>query len=249
MVSRALQGVFNSLRTYHGAMAQKRSMDLLYGAFIEPGDLVFDVGAHVGDRISSFRRLGARVVGFEPQPTLHRVLRLIHGRDSNVTLRTDAVGSQRACETMRINTANPTVSTLSPDFVDRALGQDGWQDQSWDQIIVVNIVTLDDMIAQYGQPAFIKIDVEGFESAVLTGLSTAPKALSFEFTTISRDVSLSCLNRLQQLGGYAYNIALGETQQLSFKTWVDAKTMADHLINLPHAANSGDVYARLSDRG
>ena len=27
-----------------------------------PGDLVFDIGAHVGDRVSSFRRLGARVV-------------------------------------------------------------------------------------------------------------------------------------------------------------------------------------------
>jgi len=42
-------------------------MDRLYRRFVQPGDLVFDVGAHVGDRIASFRRLGARVVAIEPQ--------------------------------------------------------------------------------------------------------------------------------------------------------------------------------------
>ena len=34
---------------------------------VKPGDLAFDIGSHVGDRISSFRRLGARVVALEPQ--------------------------------------------------------------------------------------------------------------------------------------------------------------------------------------
>ena len=49
-------------------------MDRLYGSFIRSGDLVFDVGAHVGDRVASFRRLGARVVAVEPQPTMVRAL-------------------------------------------------------------------------------------------------------------------------------------------------------------------------------
>ena len=49
-------------------------MDRLYGQFVRPGDLVFDVGAHVGDRIAAFRRLGARVVAVEPQPALVRTL-------------------------------------------------------------------------------------------------------------------------------------------------------------------------------
>ena len=43
-------------------------MDALYARFLRAGDLAFDIGAHVGDRISSFRRLGARVVALEPQP-------------------------------------------------------------------------------------------------------------------------------------------------------------------------------------
>lgn len=45
-----------------------------YSQFIHPGDLVFDVGANVGNRTKIFLRLGARVVAFEPQASCARVL-------------------------------------------------------------------------------------------------------------------------------------------------------------------------------
>ena len=54
-------------------------MDRLYGRFVRRGDLVFDIGAHVGDRVASFRRLGARVVAVEPQPAMVKLLRLFYG--------------------------------------------------------------------------------------------------------------------------------------------------------------------------
>ena len=47
-------------------------MDALYARFVKAGDLVFDIGSHVGDRIAAFRRLGARVVACEPNPSLVR---------------------------------------------------------------------------------------------------------------------------------------------------------------------------------
>ncbi len=94
MVSRALQGVFRSLRLYHGPDAPKAAMDALYRQFVEPGDLVFDIGAHVGDRVSSFRRLGARVIAVEPQPLLVSALRHIHGRDPLVEIVARAAGSR-----------------------------------------------------------------------------------------------------------------------------------------------------------
>ena len=86
MASPALQGIFRSLRTYHGDAARRSAMDALYGRFLGAGDLAFDIGSHVGDRVSSFRRLGARVVAVEPQPLALRALRLIHGHDVDVTL-------------------------------------------------------------------------------------------------------------------------------------------------------------------
>ena len=243
MVSAALQGVFHSLRVYHGAAAPKARMDALYAQFIVAGDLVFDIGSHVGDRVSSFRRLGARVIAVEPQPLLQRALRLIHGRDPSVILLASAAGKETGTATLHVNSRNPTISTLSDAFMIEASTADGWRNQIWDSAVSVPVITLDRLSAAFGPPAFIKIDVEGFEDEVLLGLSQSVPALSFEFTTIARDVALRCIDRLSQLGPYMFDVALGESQMLTFGRWVKGPDMADHIRNLPHAANSGDVYA------
>lgn len=246
MVSPALQAVFRSLRIYQGPDVPREAMDALYRRFIEPGDLAFDIGAHVGDRVSSFRRLGARVLAVEPQPLLFAALSHIHGRDPLVEIIDRAVGPRAEFLTLHINTVNPTVSTLSTRFIAEAAHARGWEGQTWDSELVVDVVTLDALIARFGVPAFIKIDVEGLEEAVLFGLSRPVKALSFEFTTIARDVAIGCLDRLSGLGDYRYNIALRETQILTFDDWVSAADMAEHLMELPDEANSGDVYALLA---
>jgi FkbM family methyltransferase len=221
-------------------------MDALYARFVRAGDLVLDVGAHVGDRISSFRRLGARVVALEPQPAPMRALRLIHGRDPGVVLVEAAAGPAAGMVELKVNSANPTVSTASDAFVRGADGAAGWEGQAWDRTVAVPCLTLDELIARHGTPVFAKIDVEGFEAAVLAGLSTPLPALSFEFTTIAREVAADCLDRLARLGPYRFDVALGESQALTFGTWIDGPAMAAHLAALPHEANSGDVYAVLA---
>jgi FkbM family methyltransferase len=235
-----------SLRVYHGDAARNARMDALYARFLQPGDLAFDIGAHVGDRVSSFRRLGARVVALEPQPGAARVIRLIHGRDPEVVLIQAAAGDQEGEIRLRINSANPTVSTASDAFVRAAVGAPGWEGQVWDCDLVVPSHTLDGLIARHGRPAFIKIDVEGFEDRVLAGLSAPVAALSFEFTTIARIVAHHCLGRLERLGPYRFDLALGESHRLTFGRWVDAPEMRACLDGLPHEANSGDVYAVLT---
>jgi FkbM family methyltransferase len=237
--------VGRSLQIYHGDPAHRAALDRLYARFVRPGDLVFDVGAHVGDRVSSFRRLGARVVALEPQPGPARALRLIHGRDPQVILRREAAGARVGAVRLLVNSADPTVSTASPDFVRAADGAGGWEGQVWDGALTVPCTTLDALIAAHGRPAFAKIDVEGFEAAVLEGLSTALPALSFEFTTIARDVAGACLARLARLGPYRFNVALGETHSFLREGWIGSDAMAALIENLPYEANSGDVYAVL----
>ncbi|MCX7324388.1 MAG: FkbM family methyltransferase [Hyphomicrobiales bacterium] len=239
------KSLHRSLRVYHGDKGRHPAMDAMYARFVRPGQLAFDVGSHVGDRISSFRRLGARVVALEPQPGCARAIRIIHGRDPLVTLVQAACGKQAGEVVLKINSANPTVSTASEDFVKAAAGAGGWESQIWDQSITVPCVTLDGLIASHGVPAFIKVDVEGFELAVLEGLSTPVAALSFEFTTIQRDVAYACVECLQDLGDYRFNIALGESQTFEFDKPISADEMILHIQALPYEANSGDVYAVL----
>jgi FkbM family methyltransferase len=234
-----------SLRIYHGDRAARAAMDRLYDQFVQPGDLVFDIGAHVGDRIASFRRLGARVVAVEPQPALVKTLKLLYGRDRTVTIEPVAIGAQGGTVTLNLNLDNPTVSTVSTDFVRAAAGAPGWEGQAWTQAVRVAITTLDDLIARHGAPAFIKIDVEGFEAEALAGLTRAVPALSFEFTTIQPGVAAACVARCQTLGYGRYNAVLGESRALVHPQWLSGQQIADWLAALPVAANSGDIYARL----
>jgi FkbM family methyltransferase len=241
-----------SLDIYYGDPAHDAAMDALYSRFLRPGTLAFDIGSHVGDRIGSFRRLGARVVALEPQPLCARAIRTIYADDPDVMLVEAACSDWPGSVTLRINSANPTVSTASHDFIGAAGGAGGWEGQVWDAEVEVPCTTLDALIARYGMPAFVKIDVEGLEDAVLAGLSQAVPALSFELTTIQRDVAFRCLDKLAALGPYGFDIALGESQRLTFERWISKAEMATHIAALPHAANSGDVYcllpARVSNR-
>ena len=82
----AFASLRRSLDVYYGDAAQDSAMDALYTRFLRADDLAFDIGAHVGDRTGSFRRLGARVVALEPQPLCARAIRAIHGGDDGVTL-------------------------------------------------------------------------------------------------------------------------------------------------------------------
>src|SRR6187401_1837187 len=213
---RTARGVIRSLGIYPSwhRLARSRAMDALYRRFFRPGDLVFDIGAHVGDRVAAFRRLGAKVVAVEPQPALASTLTMLYGHSSNVVIERAAVGRKAGDVRLMINTDNPTISTASNAFIQAAQDAPGWQGQHWDKTISVPMTTLDALIAGHGVPAFIKIDIEGFEEEALLGLTQPVAALSFEFTTIQRHVARACIERCATLGMTQFNAAIGESQML-----------------------------------
>jgi FkbM family methyltransferase len=240
---RVARGVARSLLIYYGNRRHGPAMDRMYAQFVRPGDLVFDAGAHVGDRVAAFRRLGARVVAIEPQPALVRTLRLIYRRDDGVFVEPVALGAAPGTVELKLNLDNPTVSTASDEFVAAAHGAPGWHDQAWSRRISVPLMTLDGLIARHGVPSFIKIDVEGFEAQALAGLTRPIAALSFEFTLIQRAVAHAALDRCVALGFSGFDAALGESQTLVHGTWRSADAIRRWLDGLPADANSGDIYA------
>lgn len=238
-------GVVRSLRIYYGDRARNAAMEPLYAKFVKQGDLVFDIGAHVGDRIRAFRRLGARVVAVEPQPALVKTLKLFYGRDRDIIIEAAAVGREAGMVSLKLNIANPTISTVSDEFISAAASSPRWRTENWPKSVQVPVTTLDRLIAQYGTPTFAKIDIEGFEAEALAGLTRPVPALSFEFTTLQRDVAARALARCIELGYRRFNAALGESQIFVFAQHVDAATIGKWLAGLPELANSGDVYALL----
>jgi FkbM family methyltransferase len=242
-------GLARSLLLYYGIPFRRRRLARHYARFLAPGALAFDIGAHAGNRVRAFRRNGARVVAVEPQPDFVRLLRLLYGRDRNVVIVPLAAGRRPGEATLYVAPRTPTVTTLSAAWRDRVCQDPSFARVHWREWGPVALTTLDALIAEHGMPAFVKIDVEGYEAEVLAGLTQAVPALSFEYAAVMSDAAVACIDRLESLAPYRYNRSAGESQRMLHGDWVDAATMRALLRELPRDAGSGDVYARLADGG
>jgi FkbM family methyltransferase len=207
--------------------------------------LCFDIGAHLGDRIRAWSKLDARIIALEPHTRIMDWLRRWYGDQPNVLLIEQAVGAQPGVETLWISRLTPSVSTLSQKWLTTVKQNRKFAGVHWDEQVPVTVTTLDALIAQYGKPAFCKIDVEGAELDVLQGLSQALPGLSFEYIPAMIETALSCINRLSQLGHYEYNWRVSEWPWLRSSVWLSPQDMAANLTDMSPDSNSGDVYARL----
>ena len=189
-------GLLRSLAIYHAIPLRQRRLRRLYAEFVGPGDLVFDIGAHVGNRVRAFVSLGCRVVAVEPQPDFAGVLRTLFARSREVEIVEAAAGGAPGRASLSISDRTPTVTTLAPAWREARARDPDFARVRWNRRIEVETTTVDRLIARFGVPAFIKIDVEGAEPDVLAGLTQAVPALSFEYLPRALDHVQLCLVRL-----------------------------------------------------
>jgi FkbM family methyltransferase len=231
-VRNTYQRVLN--RSYYGDRVRTRKF---FAQLLKPGDLVFDVGANHGRMSEAFLELGARVVAIEPNPTLADTVRRRYAHRL-AAVEQVAVGAEPATMELHLG-LHDGHSTLSTEWIDAAPTQDRFGGS-----VSVEVTTMDALIERHGRPAFVKIDVEGFEDQVLAGLSERVEHLSLEYQCAAPEIAERCLQRLSALGFTQFDIT--EVQERPRLEWTDAdgirQRLAQHARRAPDAY--GDLYAR-----
>lgn len=243
MLDRAL-GLARSIAIYHAIPFRQRRLRHLYREFVRPNDLVFDIGAHAGNHVRALRALGCRVLAVEPQADFARLLRLLFGRSSSVTILEAAVSDRQGHATLSISERTPTVTSLAAGWRQARATDEDFARVRWNRAADIAVTTLDALIAQYGEPAFVKLDIEGSEPSALAGLSRPVAALAFEYLPRALDGVAQCVDRLRRLDRYVYNWSPGESYRFASPSWLDGPALLDALNRSEARRRSGDVYAR-----
>jgi FkbM family methyltransferase len=201
----------------------------------KPGDLIFDIGANIGDKTVTFLRLGARVVAVDPDEHNQNVLRQkflrSRIRPKPVMIVGKAVGARVGVETMLVCAPGSVFNTLSEKgagIISDSTNRPGQLSDviEYKEKKTVETTTLDHLIEAYGLPFFIKIDVVGFELEVLQGLHRSVPFLSFEIgLPESRRELLQCVGLLGGLSSSGqFNYTWDRRNGLALDRWLDVRS-------------------------
>ena len=213
-------------------------------ALIKQGYLVFDIGANVGDMTALYLELGARVVSVEPQEECLRILEKRFGRNPRVTIVPMAVGASGGELELMISDIRSPISSMSRLWIAAVKSSGRFPYYEWSHSVTVPVTTLDSLIAEYGEPGFCKIDVEGFEKEVLQGVSSPLARLSFEYHAEFLPEAIACLELLRAHGEYHFNYTMENRMVFESPRWMDEVEICSRLRLLPFPSLQGDVYAR-----
>jgi FkbM family methyltransferase len=232
---------------YKKEQADMQMRQAFYSRFVKANDLCFDVGANFGNRVAPLLAVKAKIVAVEPQEFCQKVLKWRFGK--KIAVLPMGLGEIEDVKEFYISDAS-YLSSFSKTWID-SVKKDRFKENKWSNVGKVQMTTLDKLIAKYGTPAFIKIDVEGYELEVLKGLNSPVKMISFEYTTPEQtERAIGCIERVRSVNpNIECNYSVGESMEFEMAEFIKVDDMLQ-LVNSRKFSETGfgDIYLRSRSR-
>lgn len=209
-----------------------------YSALISKGDLCFDIGANNGKKSKLMLASGAKVIAFEPQSSCFDYLSELKKKNSNFDFYQLAVGAKSESKKLHLSKKYSEIATLSDDFIANYTTDDVY----WTDSEIVEVKTLDSLIADFGCPDYCKIDVEGYELEILSHLNHSIPIIEFEFTEKFMNHTFRIINGFDDKT--VYNYILNEHLKFQLKDWIPAKAIKEILVDLNAKNLHGNLFCK-----
>lgn len=204
--------------------------------------LVFDIGFNVGEFSQYIMKNNENciIIGVEP----NYYIKPISFNHPNVTVLNKAVSNVDNHMLDFYIGVNHVLSTANPDWMKKR-----FVNEEWYVPIKIETITIDKLIELYGIPDLIKIDVEGFELNVITGLTKKIESkIMFEWTEeFFYENTIPCVKHLQSLGymefGYTHSSTENsKTFNVDYNSW--EKLNIHNIIKQDRNMEWGMIYCK-----
>lgn len=219
---------FESHFSAHGESVEEMHRFVAEARKLPAGSVFFDVGAHSGIFTTTFCALcpGGRAAAFEPSPGPLAELAAAtarNGQEGRVIERQVAVGDRAGQMDAWLDSARMAHMEPAPPGI---------------EAVQVECVTLDTETDRLGAPALVKIDVEGWEDAVLRGagrvLAQARPIVFLELhldVLESRGIAPRSVTGILERAGYRFETPTG--RRLSARAAADTPLAVHRIVALP----------------
>ena len=143
-------GFVRSYVIYLGNPLKKGKIKTFYQPWLSPGDLCFDIGAHMGIQSQVWSSMGIHSIAVEPNPVLFNFLKKRFANKPNIQLLCQAISDREGEEILQVSSIAPTVSTLSDNTFKDDIRANSSFNVQWDKQIQVKTTTLDGLIEKFG---------------------------------------------------------------------------------------------------
>ncbi len=217
-------------RLFEAWTGQLKKNIALYQSILPPDQWkdqwVFDIGANKGNKTRAFLDLGAKVLSVEPERKSLETLRYRFGKNGRVEILAKGVSDTPGEVRLFVKDYRSGYNTLSEKWK-----QEGQQSKEVLESYLVPVTTMTELIKTYGKPLFVKIDVEGFELAVLKGLNQPVPYLIFEANLPEfREETHAIIHHINTVyqSRFSINFVIKETLMKEWVSMEQALTMVDH---------------------